>query len=116
MAEDSGKNYNAFIVIRPDAYFVSDIDIAALTTVAHNTLYVPDWMWFEGYNDRLAFGCKEVIYHYTHRVKDFPEFRRTKGRIVAEKYLKLMVEKYGFQINPISVRFRLCRPDGTLDA
>jgi hypothetical protein len=116
MTEETGVQYDAYIVIRPDAYFVSDLDIELLQTVQPNTLYVPEWMWFEGYNDRLAFGCKEVIQRYTNRIADFPEFRRTRGRVVAEKYLKLTVEKYGFAVKPLQVRFRLCRPSGALDA
>jgi hypothetical protein len=114
MAEDTGIVYDAYIVIRPDAYFVSDLDIDALRSLQVNTLYLPEWMWFEGYNDRFAFGCKDVMQRYTGRLEDLPEFRRTNGRIVAEKCVKLMVEKYGFVVKPLSVKFHLCRPDGTM--
>jgi hypothetical protein len=112
MTEETGNVYDAYIVIRPDAFFVSDLDIEALQSVQSNSLYLPEWMWFEGYNDRFAFGCKDVIHRYTHRLDDLPEFRKTKGRIVAEKCLKLMVEKYGFVVKPLSVQFQLCRPNG----
>lgn len=114
MAERAGRAYDAYLVIRPDAFFESGLDVAVLRSVQPGTLFVPRWKSCEGYNDRLAFGCRDVMWRYTHRLDDLPEFRLTKGRIVAEKCLKLMVEKYGFSTVPLSVRFKLCRPDGTL--
>jgi hypothetical protein len=114
MAEETGIHYDAYIVIRPDAHFSSDLDIHELQTVQENSVYIPDWDHWMGYNDRFAFGCKEAIRKYTHRVDDLEEFRATKGPLTSEKATKLMIEKYGFQMKPLTVRFRLCRPDGKL--
>jgi hypothetical protein len=114
MTIDSGIHYDAYIVIRPDAYFTSELDVNALQSMEEGTLYVPDWDHWLGFNDRFAFGSKEVIRIYTHRLRDLAEFRRTAGPITSEKGLKLTVEKYGLRVGSLTVRFQLCRPNGQL--
>jgi hypothetical protein len=114
IAQNSGVHYDAFVVIRPDAYFTSPLDTSVFQHLNDSTLVVPGWFSFEGYNDRMAIGTFTPIRFYTHRLSDLPEFREKYGRIVAEKCLKLAVQKYGLTVVTIDTLFKLCRPDGTL--
>jgi hypothetical protein len=110
MAEETGIHYDAYIVIRPDAFFTSDIDIKPLQSIEEGVVYLPDWDHWLGYNDRFAFGSKEVIRIYTHRLRDLAEFRQTRGPITSEKCMKLTIEKYNLRASMLSVRFDIYRP------
>jgi hypothetical protein len=92
LAQNSGITYDAFMVIRPDAYFTTPLDTSVFQRLNDSTLVVPGWFSFEGYNDRMAIGTFTPIRFYTHRLSDLPEFREKYGRIVAEKCLKLAVK------------------------
>lgn len=114
LAQSSGIAYDAFMVIRPDAYFTSPLDTTVFQRLTDNMLVIPSWGSYEGFNDRMAIGTVHPIRTYTHRLADLPEFRRTNGRIVAEKCLKLTVDKYHLSVETIDTQFKMCRPDGTM--
>ena len=114
MCEEAGIHYDAYVILRPDAFFESDIDIDILRSIEEGNVYIPDWDHWLGYNDRFAFGSKEAIRIYTNRGYDLAEFRKTYGPLTSEKGLKLTLIKYGLEMRPLCIRFKLCRPNGTL--
>jgi hypothetical protein len=109
------EEYDIYIVLRPDAYFLKNIEVEQLQNIKEGVLYVPCWASNEGYNDRFALGKKDIIKKYTHRIDDYPGFRSIFGRLVSEKCVRLFAEKYKIPVEKISVLFSLIRPDGSKD-
>ena len=110
MCEDTGRTYDYYIVLRPDALFTMSLNLKDFLGLDETSIAIPEWKWYEGYNDRFAIGKKETIRRYTNRGRDLAEFRKTHGRIVAEKNLKLALDKYRIVVKPIKLHFDLCRP------
>jgi hypothetical protein len=64
----------------------------------------------EGYNDRFAIVPFENCEKYGKRIDEIKEFRKSNGRIVSEKYLKYIVDKYYKNISFIDFKFQIVRP------
>jgi hypothetical protein len=47
---------------------------------------------------------------YGNRIDEIADFRKKNGRIVAEKYLKFIINKYSMVVNEIDLKYSLARP------
>jgi hypothetical protein len=110
MVVETKNNYDFIIYIRPDvelfnnfeiSWFNSDFDIVLL-----------DYNHYEGFNDRFAILHMKTAAKYSERIDEIKDFRQNHGRIVSEKYVKFIVEKY--YSNPKFVNFlmKIVRPNG----
>lgn len=109
---DSQKKYDFMLYIRPDVdiYTPFLIDWFDLVKPGEIALTNESYRHFEGYNDKFAlmrFGdCKL----YADRLDGLKSYRDTKGRIVAEKYLKYVIEKNFSNVHFVNMTVRLIRP------
>ena len=89
LVKASGVTPDYIFFLRPDALFknaiVNDIDINTLNCHP-NSVLIPSFASFEGYNDRFAALNYKGSDHYFERINYAKEFRKTNGRIVAEKF------------------------------
>ena len=88
----NNKSYDYLIVLRPDVLIKNDIDVNFVKL--DFDIIIPNTDHHEGYNDRFAILPFENCEKYTCRIDEIIEFRKTKGRIVSEKYVKFIIEKY----------------------
>jgi hypothetical protein len=108
------KHYDYVLFLRPDAYIETPLPIAEmLANMSHNTIILPSNNHYEGLNDRFAMLPFQNMMWYSHRVNQIAEFRKTNGRIVSEKYVKYIVDKY-YIPKQVEFYFRLMRSDGTV--
>jgi len=117
MVTDTSNNYDAIIFIRPDALLMNEIDVSSILSLEENdiVLITPeslDSASWEGLNDQFCIGHPKTIGRYANRIDEIADFRKFNGRIVSEKYVKFIVEKYGYNLKFINFRFTLVRPNG----
>ena len=106
---ESGYKIKHYLFIRPDLLIFDELP---LYQILHNPnkITIPiDWS-FEGYNDRVSVVNYENAIIYAKRINEIAEFRKTNGKIVSEKYLKFIVEKYNLKVNSVIFRTKLIRP------
>lgn len=117
MVTDTGNHYDAVIFIRPDALLLNNIDVSHILSLKENDIVIVapeslDSALWEGLNDQFCIGHPKTIDKYANRINEIAEFRRINGRIVSEKYVKFIVEKYRYNLKFISFQFTLVRPNG----
>lgn len=117
MVTDTGNKYDAVIFIRPDALLLNNIDTSMILSLGENDIVIVtpqslDSALWEGLNDQFCIGHPKTIDKYANRIDEVAQFRKTQGRIVSEKYVKFIVEKYKYNLKFINFRFTLVRPNG----
>ena len=112
MMESSNLKFKHVVFIRPDAYFVRSPHIEKCLSINQQTMILPNFESFEGYNDRFCMCNFKDAYVYALRLNELAEFRKNEGRIVAEKYLKYVIKNKGIivQLNN-NIKFKLIRPN-----
>ena len=110
---EKGYKFKYIIFIRPDAYFTQPIQVDKTFPLKENTIVIPNFDHCEGYNDRFAICNYEDANIYALRLKDIAEFRKNKGRIVSEKYLKYTLNNSKLNIKKEgTITFKLTDPNG----
>lgn len=105
--------YDYVIFLRPDAYVETPLPIMEMIiNMTPNTIILPSNDSYEGYNDRFAMLPYSNVLWYSHRINMIAEFRKTNGRIVSEKYMKYIVDKY-YQPKLVNFDFKLMRSNGS---
>ena len=107
--KEKGNKFKYIIFVRPDALIHNELLINEVLTNLYD-IHIPDNNHWEGYNDRFAIINYENAYKYGKRINEIEEFRKKQGRIVSEKYVKFIIEKYNLRINKINFNFDLIRP------
>ena len=107
---NSINNYDFIIFIRPDVELFTDFDINWLNSSYDITLLNYDH--YEGLNDRFAIIPFNKSSKYAERINEIIEFRKNNGRIVSEKYVKFIVNKYYNNVNFVDFKMRIKRPNG----
>jgi len=114
----SGEKYDYVLFLRPDALINKRLPVERIFRDSGdrelNTIILPNFNHWEGYNDQFAIVPFDLVRAYSHRIDHLAEFRKTNGRIVAEKYVKHVVNKY-FKPLCVDFHFDLLRPDGNLN-
>ena len=110
MVLDNQNKYDYVIYIRPDVLITSMFQVQYLYNTMENQISIPDDEHHSGYNDRFAIvRCKDCS-HYGKRINEIIEFRKKHGRIVSEKYVKYILDKYFQAIHFIGFKFQIVRP------
>ena len=90
LAQTSSKVSKYAVLLRADLHYVDDIDVNALTSP--NTLTIPAWQWWGGYNDRFAFGKTQAIFALGSRLDYVEMFRSaTDSAYNSETFLKWFI-------------------------
>ena len=108
-AMSSGQTFKRIMIVRPDTLIEQELPIEHILANP-DALSIPNQEHYEGYNDRFAIGPYSLIKHYGKRMQELAEFRKYNGRIVSEKYVKFIVDKYKIPLNFIQFKFTLVRP------
>ena len=112
MVNVSGEKFDYVIFIRPDVEILNTIDINILNFSFD--IIIPSYDHHEGLNDRFAILPFNNASNYASRIDEIKEFRKTNGRIVSEKYVKFIINKYYKNLKFIDFYMKIVRPDGNL--
>lgn len=112
MVNVSGEKFDYVIFIRPDVEILNTIDINILNSSFD--IIIPSYDHHEGLNDRFAILPFNNASNYASRIDEIKEFRKTNGRIVSEKYVKFIINKYYKNLKFIDFYMKIVRPDGNL--
>jgi len=109
MAVASNKAYKFIVYVRPDVELNDVFPVSIFSKLGSRDIAIPNFDHGEGYNDRGAVMRFEDCGFYAYRLDEIKEFRRYCGRIVSEKYMKYIVDKY-YKFIPLEFRFDIIRP------
>jgi hypothetical protein len=112
MVTETGNNYDAVIFIRPDVCLKNEFDVSFVLNLGEKDIVVADYEHGEGFNDKFCIGHPKTFDKYANRIDEIAEFRRTHSRIVSEKYVKFIIQKYDYNVRFINFYFNIVRPDG----
>lgn len=109
--KSSGIKYDDIFFIRPDSFFEKPLDIPSILDKLkqENTCIISQHKSYEGYNDRLAFLNYNYADKYACRIDEIIQFRKDYGRIVSEKFMKWICDKY-FNIVKMDIQTKELRP------
>ena len=110
MVLENERKYDYVIYIRPDVFIATTFQVQYLYNTMENQISIPDNEHYSGYNDRFAIVRYEHCFYYGKRITEIIEFRKTHGRIVSEKYVKYILDKYFQSIHFIDFKFEIVRP------
>jgi len=110
MANDVGDNFDYIIFIRPDVQILNELDINIFNS--HFDIIIPSYDHHEGLNDRFAILPFKNTSYYACRIEEIIEFRKNNGRIVSEKYVKFIINKYYNNLKFIDFKIKIIRPNG----
>lgn len=111
--------YDYVLFLRPDAIIESPLPVhkifeqITVLGIPDHFIYLPADNHYEGLNDRFAMMRFENALWYSHRINHIRKFRKEQGRIVAEKYVKYVVDRHYYPLF-IEFYFGLLRSDGTI--
>jgi len=109
MMLESGNSYKFVLYVRPDVEIDTPFPFKILSEIGFRCIGIPDFDHYEGYNDRGCIVRFEDCALYAKRIDEIKEFRKHNGRIVSEKYVKFIVDKY-FKMIPMQFIFTIIRP------
>ncbi len=104
-----GYTFKYIMFIRPDVQIHNSLPIQQIL-LHPEKISIPNNDHYEGYNDRFAIMNYSNSILYGKRINEIAEFRKNNGRIVSEKYIKFIINKYNIPINFISFNFTIVRP------
>jgi hypothetical protein len=110
MVLESNNSYDYILYIRPDVEIMNSFDINWLNLEFDIT--IPSYDHYEGLNDRFAIVPFDKAEKYSTRINEIIEFREKRGRIVSEKYVKFIINKYYTNVNSINFMMKIVRPNG----
>lgn len=61
-------NYDAVLYLRPDVLYNCPLPVDAIRNLKQNTLYIPDFHHFKGYNDRFVLGSPMAAANWGDRL------------------------------------------------
>lgn len=102
-----GNKYKYIVFIRPDITLHCDLP---LHQIIYDKINIPDHSHYEGLNDQFAIMNFDHACIYGKRINELAEFRKSNGRIVAEKYCKFICLKYNMGVNLILFDYIITRP------
>jgi hypothetical protein len=104
-----GNKFKLVMFIRPDLMLNNYLPINKVITL-NNFINIPNHDHHEGLNDQFAILTYDNIKIYGNRIDELSLFRKNNGRIVGEKYIKFIIDKYKLNINEINFDYKIIRP------
>ena len=112
MVISTNKKYDYIMFVRPDVLLCNNFNINVLNE--QFDIVIPHGDHNEGLNDRFAILPFNSASLYANRIDEIIEFRKNNGRIVSEKYVKFIINKYYNNLKFIEFKMRRIRPDGEI--
>ena len=109
MVLNNNKHYDYVIYVRPDVMISNLFDIKWLE-LEEKTIAIPNDEHHEGLNDRFAIVRYNDCCYYGKRINEIIDFRKHNGRIVSEKYVKFIINKYYKNVIFVNFKFTITRP------
>ena len=103
------KKFQRIMFIRPDVRIRQKLKFDQLLTMKKHTIIIPSGDNYEGYNDRFAICTWRNAHEYGSRIDEIADFRKKNGRIVSEKYVKYIVDKYKMNVEIMALRMKIIR-------
>jgi hypothetical protein len=91
---ESGQTYDYVMYIRPDVELKSEFPCGVLSNLCDNDIVILSYGWHEGYNDTFAIMKPNKCINYAYRIDEIKDYRKNEGRIVSEKFVKYIIDKY----------------------
>jgi len=108
---------NVVIFLRPDLIYhdpLPDFVVPAISA-RHRAIYIPDWQWWNGLNDRFAVCGSSVFEAYGKRIElALPFCKEMKRGLHAERLLSYAMKKVGARIRTLEVRASRVRVGGEI--
>ena len=104
-----GYNFKQVVFLRPDVRINTLFPLYDILSDPE-AVYIPNEDHHLGYNDRFAVMNYKNACIYGKRIDEIAEFRKNNGRIVSEKYVKYIIDKYNMNLVFIKFNFDLIRP------
>lgn len=108
MVSQTDERFDYVVFLRPDVLITNDFCVDQLA--GDFDILLPSYDHFEGYNDRFAVLPLRLCPLYANRIDEIKDFRKHHGRIVSEKYVKFIVEKYFQKVSLIDFQMTIQRP------
>jgi len=106
--------YDAVVALRPDTAIMRPIDLPMnlqQIRAGNNTLWVPSFQPFGGYNDRAAYGSREVMSIYLNRGEALRDGKYS-ARTISERLVRRMVVDHNMTVEMSSIRVLRVRQNG----
>ena len=110
--------YDYYIYIRPDLYFVNEIDVNDIIQHINidNIIVIPYWGNYRGgFNDRIAYGTYNVMQIYGNRINDITRYygkHTPKKPYHSERYLTTILRNYHIFLRYCKLRAIRIRANG----
>lgn len=98
MVFTSGVEYDRIILLRPDLEMSIPLAVNSIISMTPKDIILPYDNQCDGYNDRFAIVYPSMVLYYSNRIDEAKEFRSLHGRLVGEKYVKYILDKYKFTV------------------
>jgi hypothetical protein len=112
MVIERGVTYDYIMFIRPDTYVFNALNAKLFGNDLDFDIIIPNTDHNEGLNDRFAILPFHKALPYATRIDEIIEFRKHNGRIVSEKYVKFIVNKYYKTLVLCDLFMKIIRPNG----
>jgi len=109
--QDPSWNPDFVVYLRPDIKINKDFPVDVFDLIGPTEIAVPNNNNHEGYNDRFAIVPFKGAQSYGCRIREIKEFRKERGRIVSEKFVKYITDKYMTKVHLVDFDFDIKRPD-----
>lgn len=106
---------DAVIFLRPDLVYLDPLPAASLHAVASkkNAIYVPNWQWWNGLNDRFALCGRDVYQAYGSRLDKALDYCNYSGRALhAERLLRYVMSCADAKLHTLDLRAARVRING----
>ena len=110
MAKETNEQFDYIIFIRPDVEILNRFDTSIFN--AKFDIIIPNYDHHEGLNDRFAIIPFKYASNYACRIDEIKDFRKNNGRIVSEKYVKFIINKYYNNVLFVNFYMKIVRPNG----
>mmetsp|Transcript_14561 Transcript_14561/g.40973 ORF Transcript_14561/g.40973 Transcript_14561/m.40973 type:complete len:375 (+) Transcript_14561:199-1323(+) len=112
---ESGIQYDAVIIARPDLAPVSKVPVHLIQALDSKTVYTPGWHTWGGYNDRFSFGDAEVMQQIGSRFDCGQRFVEVREKSVhAESLVKFVTFENNFTNTRIPYQLERVRSGGRM--
>ena len=103
------------LFLRPDLYYHGGLSDSTLRRLAarRQRCTIPEWQWWDGYNDRFSICSADAFSAYGNRVELMVEFSERTGRpLHAERLVRYALEKARISVRTTTLRASRVRIDG----